>query len=611
MSELISLATRISFYDGPPTSGSIPWSTSGTFGMSGSSPNGVVIKLDLTGSLSSTISGRLFCGSNTILSIPITNHSFSGLVNIYAFDIDTLNSTYSGNISIEQNASVINIDISKFYEKDGVLYVALLPPQSYLGHYVEFSSTNCSLLVNNVLTTMPAFSIINEQTDLDGYTVLYRCRKDIVSVEASFSSLSFNSISAKIITNHLVNDSNSSAFEVWSFAGPFVVGACSTSNSMILQGYVSYGGVDYSSNPVNFQCKIKCLLPLLINYSQNETETSRVFKMYYPGSVITHTQDSGFKVPLIVVIHGGLWVSKKYTLSGNSPTPLNTMIFDKWESNNDYDSNAQNNASGDDFYIRNLLRLGFAVCLMDYTGINRGGTCSTMISDINLLVNYLYSCHYPLHIKIDKLCLWGYSSGGHLALLYSYLSKIQSNPYNVDCPFDIKLVVSEAGPVDLSFMPTIGGPPNIFIDTYNDFCHACTYYNFDIPSDPSELTYDQYRRTILSSVYSLCGGININPYNIGNFPDFDDINNNYPDWVLKTTAFSPITYASSQSPFTFLSYSPCDERVYHCQVDWLMNQLDEGLFSYNCTICSHDGFTYHLSNSNGLLENALVMYFEE
>lgn len=605
MSELISLTTRISFYDGPPTNGSIPWSTSGTFGMSGSSLNGVVIKLDLTGTLSSTIAGRLLCGPNTMLSIPVVNYSLTGIVNIYAFNIDTYSLTYAGYITIEQNTRVINIDINKFYEKDGILYAALVPIQSSSGHYVEFSSTNCSLLVNNVLTTMPAFSIINEQTDLDGHTVLYRCRKDIVSVEVSIPSLSFNNLLAKVNTSHFVDESNDSPYVVWNFTyDPFVTGACNTSSLMTLQGFVSYGGVDYTSNLVSFQCKIKCLLPLLIRYSPNETTTSRVFKMYYPGSVITHGQDSSFKVPLIVAIHGGLWSSGEYHFSGDNVTPLNAFVFEKWEKDNSYDSNAQNCASGDDFYIRNLLRLGFAVCLMDYTGVNYNGTCSTMLSDINLLMNFLFAKHVQLHININKLCLWGYSSGGHLALLYSYLSKIQNNTFNVSCPFDIKLVVSEAGPTDMSFIPKEDSTHNGVIDNYYDLNYACDFYGIaNLVED-----FNTYRREMVNAAWKLCGvidlGNNINP---GNFVDFDNISN-YPDWVLKTTTISPITYASSQSPCTFLSYSPCDSYVYNCHAYYLMDLLNVNTCIFHSAICNHEEYSYEITNEGGLLEEALIIY---
>ncbi|MBQ8142241.1 MAG: hypothetical protein IJ194_03695, partial [Bacilli bacterium] len=59
----------------------------------------------------------------------------------------------------------------------------------------------------------------------------------------------------------------------------------------------------------------------------------------------------------------------------------------------------------------------------------------------------------------DRLCLWGHSAGGHLALLYSYLSKVSNNTFGVLSPINITLVVSEAGPTDLHVLYNQELPP--------------------------------------------------------------------------------------------------------------------------------------------------------
>ncbi|MBQ8141955.1 MAG: hypothetical protein IJ194_02195, partial [Bacilli bacterium] len=61
----------------------------------------------------------------------------------------------------------------------------------------------------------------------------------------------------------------------------------------------------------------------------------------------------------------------------------------------------------------------------------------------------------------DRLCLWGHSAGGHLALLYSYLSKVSNNTFGVLSPINITLVVSEAGPADLEALYTYTNEINL------------------------------------------------------------------------------------------------------------------------------------------------------
>ena len=70
-----------------------------------------------------------------------------------------------------------------------------------------------------------------------------------------------------------------------------------------------------------------------------------------------------------------------------------------------------------------------------------------MLDDIQSVIGYLQAHADVYHVDASKIALMGYSAGGHLAMLYAY-STADNYANSNDNP--IKLVVSEAGPTDLT-----------------------------------------------------------------------------------------------------------------------------------------------------------------
>lgn len=115
---------------------------------------------------------------------------------------------------------------------------------------------------------------------------------------------------------------------------------------------------------------------------------------------------------IILFIHGGAWVAG-----------------DK----NTYSSMMEGIAS-----------LGVACASMNYRYVSKEAGISDLLEDVSNAISFIKSYSLEnLNISLNQMALFGYSSGAHLSLLYSYKNKdISSIP--------LKFVVSLAGPTDLT-----------------------------------------------------------------------------------------------------------------------------------------------------------------
>ncbi len=93
-----------------------------------------------------------------------------------------------------------------------------------------------------------------------------------------------------------------------------------------------------------------------------------------------------------------------------------------------------------DYYAMKFAHLGFAAISMNYRLANDTIHCQEMLADIDSMIACISKNAGRWGIGSDHLSLFGYSAGGHLALLYSY-SRNQNRK--------VTSVISIAGPTNV------------------------------------------------------------------------------------------------------------------------------------------------------------------
>ena len=152
----------------------------------------------------------------------------------------------------------------------------------------------------------------------------------------------------------------------------------------------------------------------------NDTLKKHLLDIYIPAS-------AKGKVPLVVFIHGGGWISNdKYADMGYMPNTIAAML---------------NN--------------GMAVASIDYRFATQA-VFPAILQDCNKAVSFLYDNAGKYNLDKNKIALMGFSAGGHLASLMgtSQNNKV-SNFYfpNTYRPIRYKAVVDFYGPTDLVCYP--------------------------------------------------------------------------------------------------------------------------------------------------------------
>lgn len=138
------------------------------------------------------------------------------------------------------------------------------------------------------------------------------------------------------------------------------------------------------------------------------TTESHVFDLYLPDTLANLTGDE----PVFLYVHGGGW-----------------MIGDKSE-----------NASS---MIPAFTEQGFVVLTMNYTLAGVNASVKDQYSEIGAMVAYMKDFLPAIGLSADKICIGGYSAGGHLSTWYAYASAGYS-------PLEIGFLVDVVGPVDVS-----------------------------------------------------------------------------------------------------------------------------------------------------------------
>lgn len=131
--------------------------------------------------------------------------------------------------------------------------------------------------------------------------------------------------------------------------------------------------------------------------------------------------------PVVILIHGGCWVSTFANLS--IMAPLASAITEQ---------------------------LGVATLNIEYRAIDQtGGGWPGTFNDVSTAINYLSSIASTYNLDLTNVIVLGHSAGGHLALWSGASSNIDpSSPIYIPLNYPIKGIVDLAGPGSLeSFYP--------------------------------------------------------------------------------------------------------------------------------------------------------------
>ena len=153
---------------------------------------------------------------------------------------------------------------------------------------------------------------------------------------------------------------------------------------------------------------------------QNDTLKKHLLDIYLPGNAIE-------KVPLVVFIHGGAWLSNdKYADMGYMKETISEII-----------------------------ESGYALASIDYR-FSTQAVFPAQMRDCNAAISYLVNNADTYGFDIERMVVMGFSAGGHLA---SMVGLAKNN--NVDAfflpesnkDFHFKGVVDFYGPADLTLFP--------------------------------------------------------------------------------------------------------------------------------------------------------------
>lgn len=151
-----------------------------------------------------------------------------------------------------------------------------------------------------------------------------------------------------------------------------------------------------------------------------DTLSKHLLDIYLPA------QPQG-KVPLVIWVHGGGWLSNdKYA----------DMAYMKGT-------------------VAAILQQGYALASIDYRFSTQAVFPAQMI-DCNAAVAYLFDHAERYGFDLDRVALMGFSAGGHLAAMIGLANNNQIDEFfhdEVSRKFDFKGVVNFYGPADLTLFP--------------------------------------------------------------------------------------------------------------------------------------------------------------
>jgi acetyl esterase/lipase len=222
----------------------------------------------------------------------------------------------------------------------------------------------------------------------------------------------------------------------------------------------------------------------------NDTLKKHLLDIYIPAG-------TKGKLPLVVFIHGGGWISNdKYADMG-------------------YMSNT----------IAAVLNKGMALASIDYRFATQA-VFPAILQDCNNAVSFLYDNAAKYNFDSNKIALMGFSAGGHLASLMgtSQNNKV-SNFYfpGTYRPLQYKAVVDFYGPIDLVLLPGNEdgqSPESILIGAAPlvrpDLAKAASPLTYIYKSDPPFLIYHGEKDNLVSNKQSKLFSAWLNHYGVKN-----------------------------------------------------------------------------------------------
>ena len=208
----------------------------------------------------------------------------------------------------------------------------------------------------------------------------------------------------------------------------------------------------------------------------NDTLKKHQLDIYVPA-------DTKGKMALVVLIHGGGWISNdKYADMGYMP---NTIAA--------------------------ILNNGMAVASIDYRFATQA-VFPAILQDCNKAVEFLYDNADKYSLDKNKIALLGFSAGGHLASLMGTSQNNKVNTFyfpNTYRPFQYKAVVDFYGPTDLVLLPgneDEKSPESLLIGAAPlkrpDLAKAASPITYIDKSDPPFLIYHGEKDDIVSNKQS-------------------------------------------------------------------------------------------------------------
>ena len=179
--------------------------------------------------------------------------------------------------------------------------------------------------------------------------------------------------------------------------------------------------------------------PIIIkDYSYGASAKRQSFDLYIPGGV-------GSKAGLVLFIHGGAWTS------GNKSTFLDG--------------------------VNNLFEYGYSAATVDFRYASETVDLDGMLDDIQNAVATIREIGRENRINFNKMIVAGYSSGGHLALMYAYTRASSS-------AIEPVAVWDQSGPTDLSNARSYNSGINVFLDAFSYLTdvkvNSSTFSNSDV-----------------------------------------------------------------------------------------------------------------------------------
>ena len=299
------------------------------------------------------------------------------------------------------------------------------------------------------------------------------------------------------------------------------------------------------------------------NYSYNPDHTEDVLDIY---------RSADEERPAVMLIHGGAWI----TVEG----------FEQ-----------QLGRAGMEPFKDLFLNNGFHVVNIDYRLIKFMGPDGTdyndMLDDVKSAVQYIKDNADTYKIDKNKIIMYGYSAGAHLAELYSY--KV------TDSPIPVALCVGRAGPANF------WNEKFRTCDVFGGFSGAAgmsseqlaAFMKIGLSALLKDMSINEMKTEVLASVIRVYLIKNL----LGITAEYEDVTSdintivskekakedNDSNYISPITAVSPITYVTSSSPRTILLHGKEDKLVDYSIAQDLENELKKCNVKYDFITLDHSG----------------------